>query len=291
MYERGRRWTYWQLAEGKDGMSSVTREADPVWPHRPGTGGDDCEPAARSARPFHRCRAGVRAGGAEYEPAARYGTDAEWYVVSGLVLAMTLLLLTPAFPASAAHFGYRPIEPGMQGEDVYILQETLNELGYYPGPPDERFGPLTLTAVKAFQAAHRLPPTGIVTGDTMDLLMQARRRDVTVRLDGRGRIYPGTRLSWGRLMVPVRTMATDLGASVLWNAEAHAAEIRRGDTLIVLSPARQHAEVNGRPVEMGSPPVIIENRLFASLRFLADALGAGVEWQATTRQVVVRTRP
>jgi len=51
---------------------------------------------------------------------------------------------------------------GAQGQDVAELQNILASLGYYYGPIDGIFGPLTENAVKALQRANGLTPDGIV---------------------------------------------------------------------------------------------------------------------------------
>lgn len=51
---------------------------------------------------------------------------------------------------------------GSAGDEVAKLQETLRHLGYYAGAIDGRFGPLTRSAVMAFQQAAQLVVDGIV---------------------------------------------------------------------------------------------------------------------------------
>lgn len=54
------------------------------------------------------------------------------------------------------------LELNDRGADVRILQERLRALGYFQGPVTGFFGPLTLKAVKEFQANRGLPSTGYV---------------------------------------------------------------------------------------------------------------------------------
>lgn len=51
---------------------------------------------------------------------------------------------------------------GTTGEDVSELQKLLTTLGYYQGPITGYYGPLTMAAVRAFQAANSIPQTGYV---------------------------------------------------------------------------------------------------------------------------------
>src|SRR3989344_8987855 len=54
----------------------------------------------------------------------------------------------------------RDLYVGMRGNDVSNLQEFLTEEGYYAGPVSGYFGLLTVQAVKKFQSAHGINPTG-----------------------------------------------------------------------------------------------------------------------------------
>lgn len=58
------------------------------------------------------------------------------------------------------------LRKGSSGEDVRRLQERLNELGYYCGAVDGKFGDNTRRAVIAFQGAHGLKTDGIVGSQT-----------------------------------------------------------------------------------------------------------------------------
>lgn len=59
---------------------------------------------------------------------------------------------------------------GASGEGVRKLQEKLKELGFDPQGADGQFGPNTLAAVKALQAARGLTVDGIVGPDTWNAL-------------------------------------------------------------------------------------------------------------------------
>ncbi|MDQ6816679.1 MAG: peptidoglycan-binding protein [Actinomycetota bacterium] len=64
-------------------------------------------------------------------------------------------------PGGSRHLGDRVLRPGMTGHDVRVLQDYLTIVGF-PTTIDGDFGSQTGQAVKAFQLAHQLRPTGIV---------------------------------------------------------------------------------------------------------------------------------
>lgn len=59
------------------------------------------------------------------------------------------------------------LKKGMRGEDVKILQENLNKLGFSCGTPDGIFGVKTESAVKAFQQRYGLVVDGIAGSATL----------------------------------------------------------------------------------------------------------------------------
>lgn len=62
------------------------------------------------------------------------------------------------------------LRKGSKGDDVCLLQTTLNEQGYDCGTPDGIFGKKTQAAVKAFQKAKGLKVDGIVGRKTWTAL-------------------------------------------------------------------------------------------------------------------------
>ncbi len=72
----------------------------------------------------------------------------------------------PVVPVVTASGITRTLRYGAQGADVKLLQQRLNQLGYYCGTPDGRFGRMTLAATKAFQRSAGLTADGIVGSRT-----------------------------------------------------------------------------------------------------------------------------
>ncbi len=107
----------------------------------------------------------------------------QWYNrldVSGIVDATTRELLFSASPVdnlrwSQFAFPGRELSPSSgQLCDDYALQARLSDLGYLQPGEEEVFtnvyGPLTEAAVRQFQAANRLPVTGVVTWQVWNVL-------------------------------------------------------------------------------------------------------------------------
>lgn len=97
------------------------------------------------------------------ETAVEVFQDAENLAITGIVDEATWDALVAAVPDIL-------MERGDRGDDVRTLQQLLTSAGYDAGVIDGIFGPLTESAVEAFQAANDLPVTGLVDQDTWDAL-------------------------------------------------------------------------------------------------------------------------
>jgi peptidoglycan hydrolase-like protein with peptidoglycan-binding domain len=95
------------------------------------------------------------------------------------VLALgALVVAAPAAlaqsPTKPAHLGDRTLRAGASGGDVKELQQALGAAGFKV-KTDGKFGTGTLRAVKRFQRASRLKPTGTVDKRTVSALKRALR--------------------------------------------------------------------------------------------------------------------
>jgi len=68
------------------------------------------------------------------------------------------------------------LSPGDTSSRVRVVQARLRQLGWYAGRVSDHYGPRTTTAVKGFQARHRLPVLGYVDQPTLDRLRAITRR-------------------------------------------------------------------------------------------------------------------
>lgn len=83
-----------------------------------------------------------------------------------------LVLLGAAVVVPGPVLAARLLALGAAGPDVLDLQQRLREAGFDPGPADGVFGPRTLAAVRAFQAARGLAVDGIAGPLTMAALRE-----------------------------------------------------------------------------------------------------------------------
>jgi len=89
-----------------------------------------------------------------------------------------------------------------------------------------------------------------------------------------------------RTLVPVRVISEAIGAKVGWIGETRQVTVDCGDLSVVLTIGSSAATVNGEKIELpdGVPATLAKydgvQRTLVPLRFVAEVLGASVEWDA-----------
>ena len=91
----------------------------------------------------------------------------------------------------------------------------------------------------------------------------------------------------GRTMLPARFVTEALGGTVSWDGEKREVIIEKEVLKLVLTIDKDTAILNGEEVKLDSPATIIEGRTYTPVRFIAEALGASVSWNAETREVTI----
>jgi hypothetical protein len=96
-----------------------------------------------------------------------------------------------------------------------------------------------------------------------------------------------------RTYLPVRYVATALGvvdANIMWNEAEQSVVIIKGDRVVKLVIGSNTLMINGVPFGMDVAPEIVDpGRTMLPLRWVAQALGADVQWDAATQTVTIDT--
>jgi hypothetical protein len=93
----------------------------------------------------------------------------------------------------------------------------------------------------------------------------------------------------GRVYVPLRGIFEQLGASVVYqNGTINATGQGRNISLHIGS---NQATVNGQAVIISSPPFVAGSRTLVPLRFIAQSLGAAVDWNNNNDTVIITGGP
>ena len=88
-------------------------------------------------------------------------------------------------------------------------------------------------------------------------------------------------------MLPIRFVVEALGGTVTWDEATQTVSIVKDDITIEIYINQSFALVNGEPVQLDAPAYIANDRTYLPLRFVAENLGATVEWNAVDRTVTI----
>jgi hypothetical protein len=92
----------------------------------------------------------------------------------------------------------------------------------------------------------------------------------------------------GRTVVPARFIAENLGANVAWDDLARKVTITRDNTIIEIVIDNTTARVNGANVTLDQSATLLNGRTVVPARFIAENLGATVEWDDLARKVTIK---
>lgn len=94
----------------------------------------------------------------------------------------------------------------------------------------------------------------------------------------------------GRVLVPLRDIFEALGAFVRYNAADRTITARRSGTVVHMSLGSRRAEVNGDRVRLDVPANTVYGSTMVPLRFVSEALGATVNYNADRGVVHINDR-
>ncbi len=96
-----------------------------------------------------------------------------------------------------------------------------------------------------------------------------------------------------RTMLPARFVAENLGAVVSWDEADRIVTIKGKnlktgeDVTIIITIDKATATVNGGEINLDSPAFIRNDRTYTPVRFIAEQLGADVNWDENERNVII----
>jgi hypothetical protein len=142
----------------------------------------------------------------------------------------------------------------------------------------------TMNTLSFFRAAGAAVLLLIASGPSVAFGQQAT--GVAVVVDGNRMQFDQPPIERaGRVFVPLRGIFEQLGASVVYqNGVINATGNGRNVSLQIGST---NATINGQPQILDSPPFVEGNRTLVPLRFVAQALGAHVDWNNSTSTVYI----
>jgi hypothetical protein len=91
----------------------------------------------------------------------------------------------------------------------------------------------------------------------------------------------------GRTLVPLRFIGEAFGAKVDWIAERSLAVISLDKLIIEVSIGNDRAYINGIIHQLDVAPMIKQGRTFVPLRFIGEAFGSSLVWEAESKRIII----
>jgi hypothetical protein len=91
----------------------------------------------------------------------------------------------------------------------------------------------------------------------------------------------------GRTLVPLRSIAEDMGATVEWSQKDSMVQILLDSVLIEMKIGKMMAIINGKSRYMDVPPILYKGTTMIPLRYIAETLGGKVGWNAEKRHITI----
>ena len=123
-------------------------------------------------------------------------------------------------------------------------------------------------------------------------LMVFADNSISITIDGKAQIYDVMPvIENGRTLVPMRAIFEALGADIYWNDAKKTVLGKKDDTEVTLQIGNTNAKVNNKDVTLDVAATIIEGRTMVPVRFISEALGCTVNWDDTTKTVIITGKP
>jgi hypothetical protein len=167
------------------------------------------------------------------------------------------------------------------GDGYTNLEKYINELAapYMPTESDYenkliKFEPVDLSVLKGLSSSE-----------------EQLKNDVIVAIDGNP--VPDTTKSViveGRVMVPFRAIFKVFGLNITWDEKSKTAIGTKEGKKIELQIDNKQAMIDGKPQTLDVPAMIIDDKTFVPVRFIADSVGAQVVWDGQNKVVMITTK-
>jgi hypothetical protein len=95
----------------------------------------------------------------------------------------------------------------------------------------------------------------------------------------------------GTLLIPLRSMFEQMGATVSWDAGSQTATVSKPGAEVKVTVGKPEVVINGESRPLDVPPMIYQGVVVVPVRVISEGMGAYVQWVPDRRLVVVRYIP
>lgn len=114
--------------------------------------------------------------------------------------------------------------------------------------------------------------------------------DISVIINGKKMFFEQEPVTFNsRVLVPLRAIFEELGASVTWNNDTRVVTAEKNNLKIILRIDDEVMMVNNKEYFLDAPAQLINSRTFVPVRAVSEAFGANVSWDNDTKTVYIDT--
>jgi hypothetical protein len=95
----------------------------------------------------------------------------------------------------------------------------------------------------------------------------------------------------GELLIPLRSMFEQMGATVSWDAGSKTATVSKPGAEVKVTVGKPEVVINGESRPLDVPPMIYQGVVLVPVRVISEGMGAYVQWVPDRHIVVVRYIP
>ncbi len=116
-------------------------------------------------------------------------------------------------------------------------------------------------------------------------------QSITVKLDGENVEFSDAKpvVKDNRTLIPLRGLFENMGYEITWDAKLKAATLSKDGNTITIRSNKNYITVNNIQTTIDVAAEIIDGSMMIPLRAVADATGAEVNWDSSTRTVEIIT--
>ena len=95
----------------------------------------------------------------------------------------------------------------------------------------------------------------------------------------------------GELLIPLRSMFEQMGATVSWDAGSQTATVSKPGAEVKVTVGKPEVVINGESRPLDVPPMMYQGNVLVPVRVISEGMGAYVQWVPDRHIVVVRYIP
>ncbi|AZS13484.1 stalk domain-containing protein [Paenibacillus lutimineralis] len=132
----------------------------------------------------------------------------------------------------------------------------------------------------------------VATSPVIDPSAKPATSPVSVYLDGRQlQLETEPILVHGTVLVPMRGLFEAQGAKLAWEESSKTVTATKGESKLIYRIGEPVAQLNGQAINLAFPGRIEHGYSLVPLRFVSEALGSSVKWEADTKTVRITSAP